>query len=602
MSARTTRTQPHRPMAAPLASGQGMHRHLLLSLVCATLYAGTTPPVDAAGTTNGWAPGRLLVQTRPGLPAAELNKILKPHGGKAIGRIQGIDVHVVQLPAHASEKAVAALLARNKHLQFAELDRVVAPAATANDTYYSKAWHLPKIGAPTAWDSSKGDGVTIAILDTGINGNHTDLKDRMVAGWNFYDNNADTSDVHGHGTAVAGAAAATTNNGTGVAAVAGNARLMPVRIADPNAYAYWSTVAQGLTWAADNGADVANISYNGVSGSSTIQNAAQYMKNKGGLVVVAAGNNGIDENIAASDTLISVSATDGNDLKTSWSSYGGFIDVAAPGVTIYTTDRGGGYQIAQGTSLASPVVAGVVGLMMAANPDLGPADIEQLLFASAKDLGTSGFDTYYGHGRVDAALAVQAALAAVPRDATAPGVSVTNPSGGTTLQGTVTVDVAASDNVAVARVDLVVNGTQVASDSSAPYGFSWDSTQASDGAADIVAYAYDGAGNVASHGISVNIANNVSVDGIAPVATISNPVDGSTLKGSNITVKASATDNKQVTSVVLYIDGMKVRSSTSSSLSYNWNLKYVAKGPHSIKVEAKDAAGNLGTHSISVTR
>lgn len=601
MSDRTARPLNQNPSASFIATGKRVHRPLLLSLVCAALHAGAASPVFADSDAQYWAPGRLLVQARPGLPDAELDKILKPHGGKSIGRISGIDVHVVQLPANASEKAVAALLAKNKHLKFAELDRVVASAATANDIYYANAWHLPKIGAPTAWDTSKGDGITIAILDTGINGNHTDLKDRMVAGWNFYDNNADTSDVHGHGTAVAGAAAATTNNGNGVAAVAGNAWLMPVRIADPNAYAYWSTVAEGLTWAADNGADIANISYNGVSGSSTIQNAAQYMKNKGGLVVVAAGNNGIDENIAASDTLISVSATDGNDLKTSWSSYGAFVDVAAPGVTIYTTDRGGGYQIAQGTSLSSPVVAGVIGLMMSANQNLGPADIEQLLFASAKDLGTSGFDTYYGHGRVDAALAVQAAFTAVLQDTTAPHVTVTNPFDGTTIKGMVAVDVAASDNAAVARVDLVINGNHVATDTYAPYGFSWDSTQVSDGAANIVAYAYDGAGNVAFHGISVHVANTPA-DTTAPVANISDPVNGAKLSGTSISVKASATDNVKVASLALYIDGKKATSTTSASLSYNWNLKKVASGAHTLKVEAKDAAGNLGTYSISVTR
>lgn len=573
-------------------------------LLCASLVAAALAMpyhrVLAAEVEPGWAPGRLLVQPRAGLSDAELDKILKPHGGKSQSRIAGLGVHVIQLTTRGSEKAIQALLAHNKHLEFVELDMAVTPAGTANDTYYSKAWHLPKISATTAWDSSQGQGITIAILDTGINGNHADLKDRVVPGWNWYDNNSDTSDVHGHGTAVAGAAAATTNNGLGVASVAGQASLMPVRIADANAYAYWSTVAQGLTWAADHGADVANISYNGVSGSATVQNAAQYMKSKGGIVVVAAGNSGVQENIAAHDALISVSATDTNDVKTSWSSYGGYVDLAAPGTGIYTTDRGGGYQIAQGTSLASPVVAGVVGLMMAANPTLGPTDIEALLFSTANDLGASGFDTYYGHGRVNAAAAVAAALAAQAQDMTAPSVNVVAPLAGASVSGLVAVDVAASDNVGVVRVDLVVNGSQLASDTSAPFGFSWDTTQATDGPASVQVYAYDAAGNVASTSVDVTVANGADTQ--APVARITNPVNGATVKGGTLTVKATATDNVGVTKLSLEIDGKVVRNVLSGSLSHNWNLKNVASGTHTLKVIATDAAGNVGTSSITVTK
>lgn len=364
------------------------------------------PPVQATQTNTAWVPGRILVQPRPGLPAAELDKILKAHGGKRAGKIDGIDVHIIQLPPTASEKAVTALLAKNKYLKFAELDPIVTAAATVNDPYYSKAWHLPKIGAPAAWDNSWGDGVIIAVLDTGLNDNHEDIVGRTVPGWNFYDNNSDTSDVHGHGTAVAGAAVAGTNNGMGVAAIAGNACIMPVRVADANAQATGSAIAKGLVWAADNGAKVANISYHGIPGNLTVQSAAKYMKNKGGLVVVAAGNTSAEIVSPADDSMIFVSATDANDVKTSWSSWGNYVDLAAPGVSIYTTDRGGSYRTASGTSLSSPIVAGVVGLMMAANPRLGPADIERVLFTTAKDLGSVVFDSYYGYGRVDAAAAV----------------------------------------------------------------------------------------------------------------------------------------------------------------------------------------------------
>lgn len=138
----------------------------------------------------------------------------------------------MDLPSNASEQAVAALLAHNPHIKFAELDQRVAPGLATNDPYAGSEWHLAKIGAPAAWDSTQGSGVTIAILDSGVDGSHPDLAANMVAGWNVYDNNSNTADVYGHGTAVAGTAAAVSNNGTGVASVAGGAKIMPIRISD----------------------------------------------------------------------------------------------------------------------------------------------------------------------------------------------------------------------------------------------------------------------------------------------------------------------------------------------------------------------------------
>src|SRR5439155_6843873 len=182
-------------------------------------------------------------------------------------------------------------------------------------------WHLTTINAPTAWDTATGSGITIAILDTGVDGTHPDLAAHMVSGWNFYDNNSDTSDVYGHGTLVAGTAAAVVNNGVGVAGVAGNASIMPVRISDPTGYAYWSTVASGLTWAADHGARVANISYS-VAGSSTVISAANYFRSKGGVVAVSAGNTGALDSTSPTSSMLVVSATDSSNGVASFSTYG----------------------------------------------------------------------------------------------------------------------------------------------------------------------------------------------------------------------------------------------------------------------------------------
>src|SRR5437773_362603 len=268
---------------------------------------------------------------------------------------------------------------------------------TPNDTYYGSEWQLQTMQAPAAWDISRGAGVTVAVLDTGVDSTHPDLQGQLVPGWNFWDNNSDTSDVYGHGTMVAGTIAALSNNGSGVTSIAWNAKVMPMRISDTTGYGSWSAMANALTWAADHGAKVANISYM-VHGSSTVQSAAQYFKSKGGVVVTSAGNTGVYDGTVASDSLLSVSATDAGDNHASWSTYGPYVDLAAPGVGIWTTTAGGGYSSVSGTSFSSPLTAGVIALMMAANPSLPPSTLVGMLESTAVDLGAQGYDQYFGYG------------------------------------------------------------------------------------------------------------------------------------------------------------------------------------------------------------
>jgi thermitase len=575
---------------------------MLVGAVALQAPAAIAAPPAANGAEQ-YARGRILVMPRAGLSEAEFAKALAPHGGKG-KKIGQSDLHLVELPANASEKAVVERLNRHPHIKFAELDRLVTPNFVSNDPYMGSEWYLNKVGATTAWDTTQGAGVIIAILDSGVDGTHPDLAPQMVPGYNFYDNNTNTADANGHGTAVAGVAAAATNNALGVAGVAGQARIMPVRIADANAYAYYSTIAKGVTYAADNGARVVNCSYGGVAGSSTIQSAAQYLKNKGGLMFVSAGNNGIDENITPTTTMIAVSATDQNDYRTSWSSYGSFVSMAAPGIT-YTTSRGGSYDNWQGTSFSSPLTAGVAALMMAAKPSLGGADIEKLMFSTAVDIGAAGRDIYYGYGRVDAAAAVQAVLnTTVAADTQAPKVSISNPIAYASVTGVVPVNVSATDNVGVARVELKVNGSTVSVDSAAPFAFSWDSAGVSNGMANLAAYAYDAAGNVAaSSTVAVNVANGTTVvakDTTAPKVKIANPVSGKV--SGNVAVSSSAEDDSGAAGITqwIYVDGSLVATGKGSSLAYNWNTRKASKGTHTIEVTARDAAGNTSTTSVSV--
>ncbi|KQW87274.1 peptidase S8 [Massilia sp. Root418] len=582
-----------------------------IALAFAGMAAALAPQAHAAADNDqDYARGRILVEPRAGVTADQFEKLLKTHGGKARKIGQG-NTHIVDLPSNASETAVVAQLKNRPEFKFVELDRRVKSSYAVNDPYAGGEWHLSTIGAAAAWDSAKGAGVTIAILDSGVDGSHPDLQGNLVAGYNIYGNNADTSDVCGHGTAVAGSAAARSDNGVGVAGVAGQARIMPVRIAYLDAvngcYAYFSTVASGLTYAADNGARIANVSYGGVAGSAAVQSAAQYMKNKGGLVFVSAGNNSRDEGLAPTTTMIVVSATDGSDTKASWSSYGNFVSLAAPGAAIWTTSKGGAYQTWNGTSFAAPVAAGAAALLMSARPDLSGAQVESILFSTAKDLGTAGRDNLYGYGRINAAAAMQAALAApAAPDTQAPSVAIAAPLGSSTVSGATAVSVSASDNKGVARVDLQVNGTVVASTDAAPYAFSWDSTGVANGMNNLVAVAYDAAGNRGnSSTVAVNVANAlppVAPDTTAPVVVITNPTDGRV--NGNVTVTVNASDNSGAAGIrlALYIDGSLKASGTGSSLAYSWNTKKEAAGTHTVQTRATDAAGNTSTATVQVTR
>jgi len=578
-----------------------------LAPVCAAILvalagieAQAAPPAD-----HDFVKGRVLVAPKPGLPEHEFDKILNEKNGRTVGRVGALDVHIVQVPENA-EKAVAQALSRNPHIKFAELDSILKPdQIVPNDPNYPAAWHLPKINAPAAWDVTAGSGVIVAVLDTGVDGTHPDLASHLVPGWNSASNNSDTSDIYGHGTQTAGTVGALTNNTAGVASVAWNTQLMPVRISNDSAggNATASAISSGLTWAADHGASVANISY-AVAGSSTVSYGAQYFRSRGGVVVVAAGNTGTDLGYSDNPNMIAVSATTSTDQKASWSSYGAYVDVAAPGAGIWTTTRGGGYAAVSGTSFASPVTAGVVALIRAANPNLTPAEVETVLEKSAFDpVAGSDWYSYFGWGRVDASAAVQLALSSVAQDTQPPTTTIFNPPAGSIVKGLATVEVSASDNVNVTQVELYAGSTRIGTDTAAPFSFSWDTSLVANGNVTLTAKAFDDAQNVGSSaGVSVavdNVPNNV--DTTPPLVTVSNPVNGSVV-GNKVNVSARAQDNVAVTQMKLYIDGKQVTSTTSGSLAYTWNTRNISKGGHTIQALAFDMAGNQNQASVQVTK
>lgn len=591
----------------------GAHRRLAQTLLVAASItfstlggsAGATPPEQNQGK---WAEGRILVKGVPGLSDERMARILERQGAVRQAKIQSIGVHMVRVPAHAEERMVAAL-ARNPHVQFAELDMLVPPGEfIPADPRYKDQWHLPKMGAPSAWNSVSGDGITIAILDTGVDPNHFDLANKLLPGYNAADGGSDWSDIHGHGTAVAGVAGAIANNGAGVAGVAWGATLLPIRVTNrSDGYAYFSDIARGLTWAADQGAQVANISY-GATPSSAISSAARYMKSKGGLVVVAAGNSGSDLGYADNPDLISVSATNSSDAITSWSSYGNYIDVAGPGAGIVTTKMNNAIGSSSGTSFSSPATAGVVALIMSANPHLTPSEVESILKSSALDLGASGWDNKFGHGRVDAAAAVQLALATAspPVDDTAPKVGFALAKGSLVADLT-TISVNATDDKGVSSVELFVDGKRLGTETKAPYQFSWDTTDHPNGTITLEARAHDAAGNTATATLTVVVDNedtqgnlDPNADTEAPAVWFVTPSDGDTVSGG-VVLEINASDNVGVTTLACYANGSLLSTRSDSwRLRCRWNTRNVPDGLYKIEAHGEDAAGNKTIQSISV--
>lgn len=540
----------------------------------------------------------------PGLPEAALQNMLAQAGAAELDRIPPIDVRILRVPADQQGRILEALR-RHPNIAFAESEEIVEPDYTPDDPYYGKQWHLPKIGGPSAWDATTGRAdIIIAILDTGVDPTHPDLSGLLVPGWNFYDNNSDTRDVYGHGTTVAGSAAAMGNNGVGVASVSWQCRIMPIRISSTTGGATLSAMASGVTFAADHGARVANISYNAAGRSSTVQAAARYMQERGGVVTVSSGNDGVYIDSPDNEYVLVVGATGSSDSVTSFSNSGPHVDLTAPGSSIYSTANGGGYRSASGTSFSAPITAGVAAMVMSVNPNLTGRQVQDILKQTAVDLGPAGYDTSYGHGRVDVHAAVLAAASAVAADGTPPAVQITSPGDNAVLQGTVTVSVSSSDNVGVAEVEVYVGGDYAGSSTSANTSFSWDTRTQADGPTTLTAVAFDAAGNQATSSVDVTVDNVAELaDVTPPKVSIIAPSNGTTVTRS-VKVTTAQQDDTGIVKLELRLDGRLLASAVTSASSYtfNWNTAKLARGLHSLQALAMDAAGNLGASALVEVR
>jgi len=560
---------------------------VLLFLITSTAFAA-----------GPFVKGELLIQQTVKATKANIDKAIRASGGSILDEIPQIRVKRIRVPEKNFAKVKAAL-AKNPNFTFVEENFLAREMIAPNDPRYPSQWHHTKIITPSAWETSIGSvAIPIAILDSGIDSDHPDLAAKLMPGYNFVARNNDTHDARGHGTAVAGSAGAIGDNAEGVAGIAWNNPLMPLVVSDSTGYSSYSNISSAIIYAVDHGAKIINISIAGSSSSSTLNNAVNYAWDHGVLVFAAAANYNTSARYypAACTNAVAVAATDMADNKASFSNYGDWIDLTAPGVSILTTNNGGGYGSWSGTSFSSPITAGLAALIWSANPQLTHQEILQILKSTAVDLGASGFDSTFGHGRINAYSAMMEAMNFQPvTDTEAPSVTLTSPGNNQTVTGNVSITATASDNVAVGRVEFRINGSLLATDAFAPFATTWNTSSAASGDYVVEAKAFDTSGNDSMTDTAEVIIEEVVVvaDNLSPSVTIQSPANGSTLS-KRTTVTASASDENGVFAMKVYVDGELKATRASGSLRWRWNTRKVSKGEHTIRIEAKDPAGNVG--------
>jgi subtilisin family serine protease len=388
-------------------------------------------------------PGVVLVGLLPGAMPTRLTDWLTESGLSIERAWTPLPIVGVRVPI-GQEHSTLESLQRSGQIAFAELDYAAysTDIVTPTDPGWANQWGPRQIEAPAAWVVVTGTfSVIIAIVDSGIKLDHEDLvaqrwinlaetpgnymdddgngKIDDVNGWHFYQRwtgmtyvsaeNANVQDDYGHGTHVAGIAAAAANNGTGITGVAPGARIMPIKVLDQFGTGWYSDIAAGIIYAADNGARVINLSLGGTEDSQTLRAAVDYARSRGALVVAATGNKG--EPVlypAAYEPVLAVAATDQSDQVAYFSNRGPQVDVAAPGVDIYSTwPWVTGYFTKSGTSMAAPHVSGVAALLRSERPDLSVDQIAQIITSTAHDVADPGWDAVTGWGRIDAFAAVK---------------------------------------------------------------------------------------------------------------------------------------------------------------------------------------------------
>jgi len=375
----------------------------------------------------------LLIKFKPHLSPELVATTLDSYQVREYKRIPRINVFRIKAPSGLTIEEAQLVFSQNPDVLFVEPDYKARIATTPNDTFFKYQYALynsgQEIGIPgsprgksradiratESWEETTGKkDVVIAIIDTGIDFDHPDLKNKIQSqGYDFVNEDNNPADDHGHGTHVAGIAAAETNNEEGIAGVAWNCKILPLKVMDAEGEGYYSWMIDAIIYAADNGADVINFSLGGDQPSSALEQALAYAYEQNVVVVAAAGNEeaAVLYPAAYDDYCLAVTATDYNDTRPEWTNFGPEVDVAAPGVRIlscvptwYWGPDSIPYGYGYGTSMATPHVAGMAALIKSIKPWLKPNEIMDIICFTTEDINKAeypGKDDFVGWGRIN---------------------------------------------------------------------------------------------------------------------------------------------------------------------------------------------------------
>jgi subtilisin family serine protease len=354
---------------------------------------------------------------------------------RAVSRITRLNVFVVQIPDEAKVEDMVTAFNRNPDIEYAEPNHIFRAAVTPNDIYFKYQYALfnkgqdidwvpggpqgkpsADIKAPSAWEETTGkEDVIIGILDTGVDLTHEDLKNKILPGYDFVNDDPDPTDDHYHGTMVAGVVGAETNNGKGIAGIAWKGKILPVKVLNDYGEGRASDIAAGILWAVEHGAKILNLSFAAPSENITLGTALKDAFEKQDVFIAAAAGNdntAVYYPAAYEKYVCAVAATDYNDERAVYSNFGYEIDCAAPGEKILTTIPSYlttllapfPYGYGWGTSMASAHVAGLAALIKSIKPSLKPGQIMNIIRYSADDVNASvykGKDEFLGYGRIN---------------------------------------------------------------------------------------------------------------------------------------------------------------------------------------------------------
>ncbi len=409
-------------------------------------FATATPE-----NASQYAAGEILVKFKDVVTSKQIGSINSTYGTSVMYSSPYAGFKRIKIPPDKTVPEMVELYRENILVEYAEPNYIAYAYWTPNDPLYSYQWHFPLINMPSAWDIDPGgnSGVIVTVLDSGVAyedyGPYQRAPDlagtNFLPGYDFVNNDFHPNDDNGHGTHVSGTIAQTTNNSLGVAGIAFNCSIMPVKVLGADGSGTYQQIADGIYYAVDSGAMVINCSLGGSSSSSTMYDAVQYAYRNGVVMVAATGNdNSIIGYPARYDECIAVGAVDINKARAYYSNYGTGMELMAPGGdtsvdlngdgyvdgVLQLTFSGGdptnfGYWFWQGTSMATPHVTGLIALIQsgwAASgiENSGPSRIENIrdiLHSTAEDLGPAGYDTVYGYGLIDAVAALSEARAVV---------------------------------------------------------------------------------------------------------------------------------------------------------------------------------------------